>query len=258
VNPAFSSALLSRVEDAGLNASAPPQQRWVDGWLVRFSAGKAKRARCVNAVADGCMPVAERLAACEQVYAAAGLPLIVRITPFTMPRGLDEVLAAQGLQRIDDTRVMVCTDLGTHSALALPPGATLLPIGLAAFAQAVGALRGSPLAQRQAHAQRLLNAPVPFRAFELRIDGQPAACGQMAAEAGMVGLYDVFTAPAFRGQGLARVLCSQLLAHAVGDGTQNAYLQVEGDNHAARAVYHRLGFSDGFAYHYRTRDPKAA
>ena len=27
-------ALLSRVEDAGLNASAPPQQRWLDGWLL--------------------------------------------------------------------------------------------------------------------------------------------------------------------------------------------------------------------------------
>ncbi len=258
MNPVFSSTLLSRVEDAGLNASAPPQQRWIDGWLVRFSAGKAKRARCVNAVADGRMPVAERLAACEQVYAAAKLPLIVRITPFTMQAGLDEELAARGLESIDDTRVMVRVGLGAHAALTLPPGATLLPIGLEAFAQTVGALRGSPLAQRQAHAQRLLNAPVPFRAFALRIDGQPAACGQMAAEAGMVGLYDVFTAPAFRGQGLARMLCSQLLAQSAADGAQHAYLQVEGDNHAARAVYHRLGFSDGYAYHYRTRDPAAA
>jgi len=27
----MSDELLSRIEDAGLNASAPPQQRWVDG-----------------------------------------------------------------------------------------------------------------------------------------------------------------------------------------------------------------------------------
>jgi len=33
--------------------SAPPEQRWLDGWLLRFSPGKAKRARCINAVAEG-------------------------------------------------------------------------------------------------------------------------------------------------------------------------------------------------------------
>jgi len=258
VNPALSTTLLSRIEDAGLNASAPPQQRWVDGWLVRFSAGKAKRARCVNAVAAGRLPMSERLAACEQVYADAGLPMIIRITPFTLPSGLDEALAAQGFQRFDDTRLMVHADLATPTALALPAGATLLSVGLEAFANTVGAFRGSPLAQRQAHAERLLNAPVPFSAFELRIDGQPATCGQMATEGGFVGLYDVFTAPAFRGQGLARVLCSQLLAQARAGGAQHAYLQVEGDNHAARSVYRRLGFTDGYAYHYRARDPAAA
>ncbi len=42
---ALPETLLSRIEDAGINASAPPQQRWVDGWLVRCSPGKAKRAR---------------------------------------------------------------------------------------------------------------------------------------------------------------------------------------------------------------------
>ncbi|HNK16945.1 MAG TPA: hypothetical protein PLG92_01095, partial [Piscinibacter sp.] len=85
----FDPYLLSRVEDAGLNASAPPQQRWVDGWLLRFSPGKAKRSRCVNAVAPGRMPVAHKLALCEPVFAQAGLPLIVRITPFSEPAGLD-------------------------------------------------------------------------------------------------------------------------------------------------------------------------
>ena len=53
----FDPTLLSRIEYAGINASAPPQQRWVDGWLVRFSLGKAKRARCINPVATGRMTI---------------------------------------------------------------------------------------------------------------------------------------------------------------------------------------------------------
>jgi len=35
-------------------------------------------------------------------------------------------------------------------------------------------------------------------------------------------------------------------------GARTGYLQVDATNLAARAVYHRLGFADGYAYHYRT------
>ena len=258
LSPAFDLALLSRMEDAGLNASAPPQQRWVDGWLLRFSAGKAKRARCINAVAAGRLSIDQKLALCEPVYAAAGMPMIIRITPFTLPAELDGRLDAVGLHRFDDTRVMVLPELMAGEASKLPSGLSLHAIALEPFAQKVGALRGSPLAQRQAHGQRLLNSPVPFSAFELRAAGEVVACGQYALEADLVGLYDVFTAPAARGKGYASLLCMQLLMQARSRGARHAYLQVEGDNHAARAVYHRLGFADGYAYHYRTRDPSAA
>jgi len=243
--------LLGRVEDAGLNASAPPQQRLIDGWLVRFSPGKAKRARCVNAVSAGRLPLADKLALCEQVYAAAGLPMFVRITPFSEPHGLDLALAGLGMQRIDDTRVMLQPELYRYTPEALPRGLSLQPISHEPFAQVIGGLRGSPLAQRQAHGERLVNAPVPFSAWVIRREGQVVACGQFAIEGELVGLYDVYTAPAMRGQGLARLLCSHLLAQAAASGARHAYLQVEGDNHAARAVYHRLGFADGYAYHYR-------
>jgi ribosomal protein S18 acetylase RimI-like enzyme len=251
----FDPFLLSRVEDAGLNASAPPQQRWVDGWLIRLSPGKAKRARCINAVAPGRMPVAHKLALCEPVYAQAELPLIVRITPFSEPAGLDSMLEGMGLQRFDDTRVMVLQDLSDIVAPALVSGMSAQPIGLEAFAQRVGALRGSPLSQRVAHGQRLAQSPVPFRAFELRLDNEVVACGQYAQEADLVGLYDIFTAKPARGRGFASLLCTHLLSDAHRYGARHAYLQVDGDNHAARAVYHRLGFGDAYAYHYRARDP---
>ena len=256
LSPAFDATLLSRIEDAGLTASAPPQQRWLDGWLLRFSPGKAKRARCVNAVAAGRLPVEARLAACAQVFDEAKLPLIVRITPFTLPTGLDALLASQGLRRFDDTRVMVLSEWPAFNASAAD-GVTIQAIGLEAFAQRVGGFRGSPLAQRQAHAERLTNSPVPFFAFELRADGEPSACGQFALEGDLVGLYDVFTAESARGRGLASTLCKHLLSQALTMGGRHAYLQVEADNHAARSFYHRLGFTDGYSYHYRTRDPSA-
>jgi ribosomal protein S18 acetylase RimI-like enzyme len=258
LNPDFDIGLLSRIEDAGLNASAPPQQRWLDGWLVRLSPGKAKRARCVNAVALGRQPVEHKLSACERAFTDAKLPMIVRITPFTAPPDLDAMLEQRGLNRFDDTRVMVLAGLNSLPITALPAGITFQSLALEPFAQRVGGLRGSPLAQRQAHAERLVNSPVPFSAWELRRDGDTLACGQYALEDDVVGVYDVFTAPSARGQGLAGLLCARLLADAARHGARHAYLQVESDNHAARSVYRKLGFADGYAYHYRTRDPNGA
>lgn len=250
---------LSRVEDAGLNASAPPQQRWLDGWLLRFSPGKAKRARCINAVAAGRWSAGDKLRWAAEAYRDAGLPMVVRITPFTLPATLDDELAALGLAAIDDTRVMVCPVLSSGAVPPPPAGTHWRVLGAEAYAQAVGDLRGSPAAQREAHAERLRWSPVPYHGVALcrDDDGRVLACGQTAREADMVGLYDVHTRADDRGRGLATAVCRRLLAEAAATGAQLAYLQVEGDNHAARRIYLRLGFADAYGYHYRAVDSAA-
>jgi ribosomal protein S18 acetylase RimI-like enzyme len=68
----------------------------------------------------------------------------------------------------------------------------------------------------------------------------------------------VFTAPAARNQGLSRALCAELLRRAAAEGAQTAYLQVDSSNSPALAVYRRLGFVDGYHYHYRAADPTRA
>jgi ribosomal protein S18 acetylase RimI-like enzyme len=251
----FSATTLSRIEDAGLNASAPPQQRWLDGWLVRFSPGKAQRARCVQPVASGRLPIDDKLVLAAQIYDEAQLPMVVRITPFARPRGLDVHLESLGWAAHQDTRVMAVPLAALSKAEPLPRGLSFERLGLAAFAQTVGNLRGSSLAQREAHAARLESSPVPFRALAIRrkADGALLACGQFAREAELVGLYDIFTAPAARGQGLARRLCARLLTLAQAEGACSAYLQVESSNADARALYARLGFADAYAYRYRVR-----
>jgi GNAT superfamily N-acetyltransferase len=249
-------SLLSRIEDAGLNASAPPQQRWVDGWLVRFSPGKAQRARCINAVSDGVLPLTQRLSVCEALYREAGLRMLMRMTPFSRPPGLDEALARLGYQRFGDAAVMVCPTPPMAAERPLPDDLKCEMVSSQAYAHIVGELRGTPEAERQAHAQRLLYSPVPYHGVVLcNADGEVSACAQYALEAEMVGLYDVFTAATARGRGLSRWLCEHLLSEATGQGAKLAYLQVDAQNRAARAVYHRLGFADAYAYHYRALPP---
>ncbi len=254
---AFDEALLTRVEDASINASAPPQQLWMDGWLLRFNPGKAKRARCINAVAPGRLPLAAKLQQAQAHYALAGLPMVVRITRFTQPAELDTLLSERGYTLLDDTHVMVRPGLaplrgGSDHTPPLPAGLRWVRLGPNDFAQAVGTLRGSPPEQCQAHAQRLAQSPVPYQghAIQRSSDGTTLACGQFAREADLVGLYDVYTHPSARNQGLATVLCKHLLALAAHEGATTAYLQVEADN-PARRIYSRLGFASGYHYHYR-------
>lgn len=258
MTPEFDADLLSRVEDAGINASAPREQLWVDGWLLRFSPGKAKRARCVQAVAQGRLPVEAKLERCLALYAKVGLRPYVRITPFSQPPGLDDRLAALGMERIDDTRVMVVPLVANAAVLVASDEAPaaeirIQPVDSDRFAEWVGAQRGSSSAERRAHAERLRHSPVEHHAL-LVIDasGLPVAGGQAAVEDDLVGLYDIFTAESARGRGLARALCRHLLRTATAQGARTAYLQVDAGNAPARRIYGRLGFVDAYAYHYRS------
>jgi hypothetical protein len=182
--------LLSRIEDASLNASAPPQQRWLDGWLVRFAPGKARRARCVNAVAAGRLPLATKLAYVHELLQQAGLPLVLRITHFSQPLGLDQDLAALGYPADGHTLVWVKTELHAAAAAALPAGFEWALLDLDGFAHAVGALRGSPAAHCQSHATRMRLSPVPVQGFGIRhsASGEVVACGQVTQEAELVGV----------------------------------------------------------------------
>jgi ribosomal protein S18 acetylase RimI-like enzyme len=267
----FDALLLAGVEEAGLNASAAPEQHWLDGWLLRTCPVKAKRSRCIYPLAPGRLALPERLERARGVFRAAGLPLVLRLNGLLGPQAdgscLDEALDRLGLARIDDTRVMVNADLaGTDLSGALAPGisrvrsgARVEPCGAAAYAELIGALRGSPTAQRNAHARRLLNAPVPHVAYAIKTpDGELLACGQYAREDQRVGLYDIYVPPPHRGLGWGRRLCRTLLALARDEGARVAYLQVEAHNAPARTVYRGLGFADGYGYHYRCDDPAAA
>jgi chromosome partitioning protein len=256
MNPAFPEALLARIEDAGINASAPREQLWIDGWLVRFSPGKAKRARCVQAVAAGRLPLDERIARCLAVFAAAGCRAFFRITPFSRPKASTTRSPRAAWLRIDDTRVMVASlrEDGPRSAQTTrADGLAFRAVDGDAFADWVGEQRGSSAEARAAHAERIGQSPVPHRAL-VAIDrtGRTVAGGQVVVEGELAGLYDIFSVEAARGRGVARALCRQLLRLGVTAGARDAYLQVEASNAPARRVYERLGFADGYAYHYRS------
>jgi ribosomal protein S18 acetylase RimI-like enzyme len=255
----FDDGWLARIEEAGLNASTPREQRVIDGWLVRLAPGKAKRARSIQPVAPGRLGIDKKLALCLPLFAAAELPPIVRITPFAQPARLDEHLAEVGMTRFDDSLVMVLPSLDAIASTGTfaDEGETLETVDARSFAEWIGAARGSSAREVAAHADRIANAPVSHHAVVVRDrDGVVVCGGQVAVEGSLAGLYDVFTLRQARGRGLADRFCRHLLGHARRLGASAGYLQVDAANAGARRLYRRLGFRDAYPYHYRT--PAAA
>ena len=243
---------LARIEEAGLNALQTQQQLFYDGWLLRVSPGNAKRARSVNPYFGSTLVVDRKIAHCERVYAARDLPTLFRITPFSIPSDLDDVLARHGYVLFQPTHVQVAA-LDRPPEPVADPAIELAAPPIAEFVEEVAALRGSSPEQRAAHLERLARTPLATRAIVARQDGRTAGCGQVALDGDLAGLYDMVTDAAFRRRGVATMIVAELLSWAWQHGATSAYLQVDAENVPALAVYRRFGFTTAYTYHYRGR-----
>ncbi len=242
--------LLQRIEEAGINASATSRSIWYDGWLARFSPGKAQRARCINALSNGLLPLKSKLDFVQPIYARHSLPLLFRITSL-QDKALESQLDALGFKTHDDTRVMSGALDVAPLLPPLPQDYSLDAVDAIEFAESVGQMRGSPPEQRAAHAKRLAEAPLPAIRCVITHDGEPVCAGQCVSEGPLVGLYDIVTAQAHRKRGLASLLSQWLLAKAHSSGARHAYLQVDASNAAARSIYQAIGLEDRYSYWYR-------
>jgi GNAT superfamily N-acetyltransferase len=244
--------LAARIEDAALTASQPSQQSLYDGWLLRYSPGKAKRARSVNAVAAGALPIAEKLAHCHSFYSRHGLPCVFRLTPFSMPTDLDAQLAAAGFTAAEETRVMALDlDRGLEAADGALQDATLRELDAGEFGDVMGGLHGLDAIKRGAERDRFARAPLAGIYLVAVDGGQPIACGSLVVDGELAGIFGMVTLAAHRNRGLATAIVAALLRRARAAGVHSVYLQVEASNESARRAYGKFGFADRYAYWYR-------
>ena len=246
-----------RMEESGFNVLQSRRQLFYDGWLLFLSPGTAKRARSVNAHFGSTLPVAQKIARCEALYAAQGLTPLFRITPCSAPDDLDARLAALGYVSFDTTLVQACA---LAPALPLAAGAAPSLDGLEtssplpeAFVEAVGTMRGSTATQRGAHLERLAQTPLNLIPLLVRREGVTVAAGMACVEGDLAGFFDIVVLPALRRRGLGTLVLGGLLARAWERGGREGFLQVTQGNGDALSIYRRFGFATRYTYHYRAR-----
>lgn len=223
------------------------------GWTLRASGGFTGRANSVLPLGDPGRALDTALAEVVRWYGERGLPALVQVT--TGGADSDELLGAE-LER----RGWTAERFAVLRTAALAPLADREPDGRVRLSRRpdaawLGAYRRSGSGPAGAALTVLTGGPsvwfatVPGGSGDE--DAPPAAIGRCVVDGRWAGFAAVEVAPARRREGLATAVMAELARAALAEGASAAYLQVEPENTAARALYDRLGFADHHSYHYR-------
>lgn len=219
---------IRNLEHAAALAWPGVEQQWVGGWLLRFGHGSTRRA---NSAVPLNISTLSEVNSIVDWYGARGLTPLVAAPDrlFRIPLGVPT-----------DAENLVMTgelgSVGPDSAVTVAP-------------------------RPDDEWLRLYRRDVPVDVLTAVIDGEVAfatiagaAVGRAAVTAApdgtrWVGLSAVHVVEEARRHGLARELCSALLAWGGEGGATRAYVQVLADNTAATRLYESMGFS----VHHRSR-----
>ncbi|MBW4085004.1 GNAT family N-acetyltransferase [Paenibacillus sp. S150] len=246
------------IEEIALNTWPAEQSVLLEGWILRSAAGYTKRANSASPLygpgaEQGVLEIQDKIRLAEQYYTAAGQNPVFKITPFTQPPDLDGRLAGQGYVIVEPSSVRI-RDMqglpelsGRYSVQILEE---LTEDWLAAFA----GMSELPGGHRDT-LRRMLSSSSLKQGFALLLkDGLPAACGLGVIQHEYIGLYDIYTAPAFRRQGMAQELLLGLLHWAKSQGAVYSFLQVVQANAGASALYDKLAYKEIYQYWYRVKN----
>jgi GNAT superfamily N-acetyltransferase len=238
---------LLKIEEAALNAWPAPRQMLYDGWVLRFAGGHSKRVNSVNPVYSSTLPLEEKIAACETVYASQGLPCLFRVSEITDPNKIQEGLAAAGYAPFDPTFVL---GRPLEIGVAPHPEVTILEMPMEDWFRIRDYFIKTSAVDRQVHIE-ILNGIVPDKVLlGLFASGQPVACGMGVVEGPLLGFFSIYTDTRWRRKGYAGMIMAALTDWGLEREAIYGYLQVEGHNKPALALYEKLGFESLYQYVY--------
>ena len=252
------SPLIRSIEEASFGAWPSLAQVLDDGWVLRFADGHTKRANSANGLYPSHGDVEAKIDRAEGWFRDRDLPAVFRVTPIAEPADLDERLAARGYGLFETSRALHHPDLRAIPPVGLENGITvrLDPRPSDGWLDAYLAL--SPLDPRKTAAlRRMLDLIIPSACFGWLHDGnRPLAAAFVVVQGGLMGTYDVVTAPEARRRGLMRSLLGRLTDWAIADaGARAGAIFVVATNAPAVALYEGLGYRELYRYHYRMVPP---
>ncbi|MGD1222674.1 GNAT family N-acetyltransferase [Streptomyces krungchingensis] len=248
--PAASYEELARVS---ARAWRPVESERLGGWELRAAAGFTRRANSVLPLGDPGMPLDDALAYASAWYAARDLPAYVQTA--TGAEGTQELLCADLEERGWVREVTAGLWIGSLAPIGDrdAPGVTLSRTADDAW---LGRYQRKGLGEV---ALKVLGSgpSVWFATVPGEEGAGPAAIGRCVVDGRWAGFAAVEVDPAHRRRGLGTAVMAALARRALDEGASAAWLQVEDDNAAARALYTGMGFGPHHSYHHYRRGADA-
>lgn len=243
--------MIRTIEELSMNAWPARQTILFDGWVLRFNNGYTRRANSITALYPARKDPSQKIAACEALYRAQGLPVIYKLPGRQESQTLDKLLADRGYIEEAQTSVqaLALEDFHGDEILDVTTGSAMSAGWQEAFCRLSHVSE-----QNQAVHQQIIDAILPARCFaSIQLEGEIVACGLGVLQDGYLGLYDIVVDAAFRRRGIGSRLMRALLAWGKCQDAHTAYLQVMLNNPPALALYAGLGFCEVYQYWYRVK-----
>ena len=243
---------IKKIEDMSLNAWPSHKMELYDGWILRFSYFYTHRTNSVEQFGASTLPWREKVAYCEDEYKRLGSPALFKISPLVSP-DFDYTLENRGYEIQHTTNVMT---------LCLADAELTHPYDQVCFTSDIPDIWITSLFDLKGMTNPIHRKVVPsmYRAIpretvcaSVQRDGKIIGTGLGILDRDYIGIYAIHVKEEYRGQGLARQICTGLLKEGQKKGAQNAYLQVVQGNDIARKLYESLGFRHFYTYWFRVQ-----
>ncbi|TLS41719.1 GNAT family N-acetyltransferase [Streptomyces montanus] len=242
------SATYEELARVAARAWQPVERTRLGDWELRAAAGFTRRANSVLPLGDPGLPLDAALAFVRDWYAARDLPAYVQTA--TGAEGTQELLCAELAERGWTREVTAEMWIGALAPVGDLPDPDR-PVILSRTADEAWLGRYQRKGMSDVALKVLGSGPsVWFATVPGAEPGIPAAIGRCVVDGRWAGFAAVEVDPSLRRQGLAGTVMTALARQALSEGASAAWLQVETDNAAARALYARMGFTAHHAYHH--------
>jgi N-acetylglutamate synthase len=218
----------------------------MDGWVIRLANGYTSRANSASPMVQGVGMTPHLLDEIERIYATAGLPSCVRVTPVCDP-AVEGMLLARGYRVKDRSRIMLL-DLAPFSGMAPDPRVSVERSPSPRWIDGVCAHQAPEKRNADHLGQIVRRIRVPAGFAVLNVEATDVGFAMSSIDRGYAEIGSVIISREMRGRGLGRIITEALYRFAAGEGAHHAFLQVDSANAAAMKLYAGQGFIDVGGY----------